>query len=197
MPARAASGTLAATPGVDTGLERSMTTTREFEDVRIELTVGDITAQPDLDAVVNAANAQLTTGGGVAGAIHRAAGPGLDEECRSLAPIRPGEAVMTAGHGLPNPHVIHVLGPVYGQDEPSDQLLASCYRQALRLADEHGLASVGFPAVSTGAFGYPMGEAATVAVEAVRVAAAEVSLRLVRFVLTDEAVLEIHERALG
>lgn len=175
-----------------------MAAAREFEGVRVEAIVGDITAQEDLDAVVNAANAQLTVGGGVAGAIHRAAGPGLDEECRALAPIRPGQAVITSGHDLPNPHVIHVLGPVYGQDEPSDQLLASCYREALRLAEEHGLGSVGFPAVSTGAFGYPMGAAATVAVDAVRAAAGELSsVRLVRFVLVDESAREIHEHALG
>lgn len=175
-----------------------MPTEREFEGVRVEAIVGDITAQADLDAVVNAANAELTTGGGVAGAIHRAAGPGLDEECRPLAPIRPGEAVITSGHELPNPHVIHVLGPVYGRDEPSDELLASCYREALRLADERGLSSVGFPAVSTGAFGYPMGEAAVVAVEAIRNAAADLtSVRLVRFVLFDQSALDVHGRALG
>lgn len=175
-----------------------MTTTREFEGVHVELQVGDITAQEDLDVVVNAANAQLTTGGGVAGAIHRAAGSGLDEECRSLGPIRPGEAVITSGHDLPNPHIIHVLGPVYGQDEPSDELLASCYREALRLADEHGLTSIGFPAVSTGAFGYPMGQAAMVALEAVRDTAGELtSVRTVRFVLADESALSVHQRALG
>ena len=175
-----------------------MTTSREFDGVRVELQVGDITQQTDLDAVVNAANAELTTGGGVAGAIHRAAGPGLEVECRPLAPIRPGQTVITSGHELPNPHVIHVLGPVYGQDEPSDELLAGCYQEALRLADEHGLTSVGFPAVSTGAFGYPLGEAAMVAIEAVRAIAADLaSVRTVRFVLADETALEVHERALG
>jgi O-acetyl-ADP-ribose deacetylase len=174
-----------------------MASTYDLDGLTVELTTGDITAQADLDAVVNAANARLTTGGGVAGAIHRAAGPGLDEECRPLAPIRPGEAVITSGHGLANPHVIHVLGPVYGRDEPSDRLLASCYRQALRLAEERGLGSVGFPAISTGAFGYPIDEAARVAVGSVREAAPELdSVRLVRFVLFDAAALEAHERAL-
>ena len=175
-----------------------MTSSREFEGVQVEVQVGDITQQPDLDAVVNAANAQLSTGGGVAGAIHRAAGPALEEECRPLAPIQPGQAVITSGCDLANPHVIHVLGPVYERDEPSDELLGSCYREALRLADEHGLTSVGFPAVSTGAFGYPLGEAAMVAIDAVRRTAPDLeSVRTVRFVLADDTAFEVHERALG
>ncbi len=122
----------------------------------IECVQGDIAAQPDLDAVVNAANAELRPGGGVAGALHRAAGPGLDEECRPLAPIAPGQAVITGAHNLPNRHVIHCLGPIYGQDEPADVLLAQCYRNALLLAEHEALTSIGFPALSTGAFGYPM-----------------------------------------
>jgi O-acetyl-ADP-ribose deacetylase len=165
--------------------------------VRIELDVGDITSQPDLDAVVNAANAQLTIGGGVAGAIHRAAGPGLDEECRPLAPIEPGDCVITGGHGLPNPHVLHCLGPVHGRDEPSPDLLASCYRRALQLAEDHGLIAIGTPALSTGAFGYPMREAAEVAVSTVVGEAPHLrSVRLVRFVLFDESALEAHHDAL-
>ena len=109
----------------------------------IQCVQGDITAQPDLDAIVNAANARLATGGGVAGAIHRAAGPQLARECAPLAPIEPGQAVLTGGHGLPNPHVIHCLGPVYGRDRPADRLLAECYRNALRLAEDAGLTSLG------------------------------------------------------
>ena len=170
-------------------LERSGTT--------LELTTGDITQQADFDAVVNAANAQLRTGGGVAGAIHRAAGPGLEEETRPLAPIEPGEAVITSGHDLPNRHVIHCLGPVYGRDEPSDELLASCYQEALALAEEHGLRSVAFPALSTGAFGYPMDEAARVALDTVLDRMPELeSVERVRFVLYDDAALEAHARAL-
>lgn len=175
-----------------------MDVSAQIDGLRLQLRVGDITAQDDLEAVVNAANAELTTGGGVAGAIHRAAGPGLDDECRPLAPIRPGEAVLTGGHELPNDHVIHVLGPVHGRDEPADELLASCYREALRLAEEQGLTSVGFPAVSTGAFGFPVQAAAEVALATVRDRAPQLrAVRLVRFVLFDEAALRAHERVLS
>lgn len=128
--------------------------------VTVECRRGDITAQPDIDVIVNAANAELRPGGGVAGAIHRAAGPGLYEECRPLAPIRPGEAVITGAHELPNQYVIHCLGPVHGRDEPADRLLSSCYRNALLLAEEKGSGSIAFPAISTGMFGYPVEAAA-------------------------------------
>lgn len=169
----------------------------ELHGVTVECVRGDIAAQPDVDAVVNAANAELRTGGGVAGAIHRAAGPGLEEECRPLAPIAPGEAVITGAHDLPNRRVIHCLGPVYGQDEPAEELLAACYRNALRLADEEGLESVAFPALSTGAFGYPVEEAAGVALATVLAEAAGLSsVELVRFVLFGAGDLEAHERAL-
>lgn len=166
-------------------------------DIVVEIARGDITDQPDVDAVVNAANAQLRIGGGVAGAIHRGAGPGLAEETRTLAPIEPGEAVITGGHRLPNPHVIHCLGPVYGRDEPAGELLARCYREALRLAEEHGLDSVAFPAISTGAFGYPMREAAEIAARTVLEAAASLeNVRLVRFVLWGEEAERIHREVL-
>lgn len=165
--------------------------------VRIECVDGDITAQDDFDAVVNAANAELKSGGGVAGAIHRAAGPGLAEETRSMAPIAPGEAVISGGHELPNDHVIHCLGPVYGEDEPADELLESCYRNALRLAEENDLRSVAFPAISTGAFGYPVEDAARVALETVMDRAPELeSVEWIRFVLFDQEALEVHERVL-
>ncbi len=170
---------------------------RTVDGVTIECVVGDITTQAGFDAVVNAANAQLLPGGGVAGAIHRAAGPGLAAECRPLAPIEPGQAVITGGHGLPNPHVIHCLGPVYGVDEPSDRLLADCYRNALDLAESYGLSSVAFPAISTGIFGYPLDEAAEVALATVVEAAGSLKhVRRVRFVLRDQA-LAAHEQALA
>lgn len=163
----------------------------------IQCVQGDITAQPDLDAIVNAANARLTTGGGVAGAIHRAAGPELARECAPLAPIEPGQAVLTGGHGLPNRHVIHCLGPVYGRDHPADRLLADGYRNALRLAEDTGLASLGFPALSTGAFGYPMEDAAAVAMATVVSEGARLrNVQRVRFVLFDATSLKAHRRAL-
>lgn len=166
-------------------------------DVRIEVAIGDIVAQPDVDAIVNAANAQLMIGGGVAGAIHRAAGPGLAQECRPMAPIAPGECVISGGHELPNPHVLHCLGPVYGQDEPAEEQLASCYRRALLLADEHHLRSVAFPAISTGAFGYPLREATQVAMATIVEVAPQLEhVRLVRFVLFDEPAAEVHAEQL-
>lgn len=172
-------------------------TRRDISGVTIELALGDITNQPGIDAVVNAANAQLRPGGGVAGAIHRVAGPELDVECRALAPIEPGQAVVTGGHRLPNTYVIHCLGPVYGVDEPSEQLLASCYRNALLLADGRNMQSVAFPAISTGVFGYPMVEAAYVALSATVEAATDLSsVRLVRFVLFDKDSLGAHTSAL-
>lgn len=163
----------------------------------IELTQGDITAQPDVDAIVNAANAELRPGGGVAGAIHRAAGPELDRACRPLAPIRPGECVITPGFGLPNAWVIHCLGPVYGVDEPAAELLGRCYRGAMALADDHALESIAFPALSTGVFGYPVAEAAPVAIGAVAEAAAGLRhVRRVRFVLFDAEVADLHRQVL-
>lgn len=166
-------------------------------DITVELVVGDIAHQEGFDAVVNAANAELRTGGGVAGALHRAAGPGLAEEARPLAPIRPGEAVITSGHRLPNRFVIHCLGPVYGRDEPADALLASCYREALRLAEEHRIRSVAFPAISTGAFGYPMAPAARVALGTVLKLAPDLeSVMHIRFVLHDERSLAAHQHEL-
>jgi O-acetyl-ADP-ribose deacetylase len=165
--------------------------------VTIELTDGDITAQPDVEAIVNAANARLMPGGGVAGAIHRAAGPGLAEECRPLAPVNPGQSVITTGHGLPNRWVIHCLGPVYGVDEPAADLLAACYSGALALAEEHHLASVAFPALSTGAFGYPVVEASEVALHTVVEAAPRLNhVALVRFVLFGGDSLAVHRETL-
>jgi O-acetyl-ADP-ribose deacetylase (regulator of RNase III) len=150
-----------------------------------------------MDVIVNAANAELLPGSGVAGAIHGAAGPGLAEECRALAPIRPGQAVISSAHELPNQHVIHCLGPVYGVDEPSDRLLAECFRNALLLADRHKLRSIAFPAISTGVFGYPLQDAAAVAMKAVSGTLAELnSVRLVRFVLFSDEDRKVFEQAL-
>lgn len=166
--------------------------------VTIECVKGDIASQVGITAVVNAANAQLMMGGGVAGAIHRAAGPGLSEECRPLAPIKPGEVVITGGHNLPNRYVIHCLGPVYGMDKPEDELLARCYRNALQLADEHKIDSIAFPAISTGAFAYPTEEAAGVAFSAVLDTIPKLKhVKRIRFVLHSAKDLEIHETVLS
>lgn len=160
----------------------------------LEFSTGDIAHQPDLQAVVNAANAELQTGGGVAGALHRAAGPELARAGRPFAPIRPGQAVITPAFNLPNDHVIHVLGPVYGRDEPADALLKSCFREALYLAREKGIKSLGFPAISTGAFGYPLEDAAKVSLQAIRAHWPECpnveQVRLVLYSENDRAVFE-------
>ncbi len=170
---------------------------REVHDVTVECVRGDITAQDDVAAVVNAANAGLRSGGGVAGAIHHAAGSGLAQEAQPLAPISPGEAVITGGHNLPNRYVIHALGPVYGRDCPGAELLANCYRKSLALAEEQEIDSVAFPAISTGIFGYPVEEAARVALGTVVEEAERLeSVRLVRFVLFGASDFEVHERAL-
>ncbi len=164
----------------------------ELNGKTVECVRGDITRQDDVEAVVNAANAQLMPGGGVAGALHSAAGPGLAEECRPMAPIRPGEAVISGAHNLPNQFVIHCLGPVYGVDEPSDHWLAECYRNALELADSKGIESVAFPALSAGAFGYPVEGAAEVAMATVKQVLPRLqNVKRVRFVLfgaSDEQV---------
>ena len=171
---------------------------KDINGVTIQLEEGNIAAQEDVQAVVNAANAELKTGGGVAGAIHRAAGPKLAAAGEEYAPIEPGEAVITPGFNLPNSHVIHCLGPVYGRDKPEDKLLASCYNRALELAEEHGLVSVAFPAISTGAFGYPPEEAAEVALETVIERTDELeTVETIRFVLFDEQALETHRQKLN
>jgi O-acetyl-ADP-ribose deacetylase (regulator of RNase III) len=171
---------------------------RTVRGVTVECVRGDITSQEDVTAIVNAANAELRSGGGVAGAIHRAAGPELAQEARPLAPIKPGEAVITGGHDLPNRYVIHTLGPVYGRDRPEAELLAGSYRNSLALAEEKGIDSVAFPAISTGVFGYPVVQAARVALGTVVEAAEKLeSVRLIRFVLFGEKDLEVHERVLA
>lgn len=160
--------------------------------IKIECVQGDITLQAGIDAVVNAANAQLRPGGGVAGAIHHAAGYELYEECKPLAPIKPGEAVITKAYNLPNKFVVHCLGPVYGVNKPEEELLANCYINALKIADAKGAESIAFPAISTGIFGYPVGNAAKVAFEAIQSQLPHLkSIRLIRMVLWSVNDLEV------
>lgn len=164
----------------------------------IEAVKGDIAHQAGVEAVVNAANANLTTGGGVAGAIHSAAGPELYEACKPLAPIKPGEAVITGAYGLPNKYVIHCLGPVYGKDDPAARLLASCYKRALELAEDKKLKSITFPAISTGIFGYPVKEAATIAIDTILEADPALKhLQKIKFVLFSEADLKVYTEKLS
>ena len=164
----------------------------------LELVQGDITRQ-QVDAIVNAANSALRGGGGVDGAIHRAGGPRIMEECRRIGGCATGDAVITTGGNLPARHVIHAVGPVYrGGKAGEEKLLASAYRRSLEVAVENGLRSVAFPSISTGAYGYPVAEAARVALRAVRRFLEEHpgALDLVRFVLFTRADYEVYAEAL-
>jgi O-acetyl-ADP-ribose deacetylase (regulator of RNase III) len=164
------------------------------------LAVGDITEQ-EVDAVVNAANGSLLGGGGVDGAIHRRGGPEILAACRDLREtvypdgLPTGEAVATTAGRLPARWVIHTVGPVYSGSPEDARLLASCHREALRVADELAARTVAFPAISTGVYGYPLEEAAPIAVAAVR--DADTQVEIVRFVLFDARAYEAFERALG
>lgn len=163
----------------------------------IELVRGDITQQAT-DAIVNAANPSLLGGGGVDGAIHRAAGPKLLAECRTLGGCKTGDAKITKGYRLKARHVIHTVGPVYRRDgAQAPELLASAYRRSLEAASEHGLKSVAFPSISTGAYGYPLDEAAPIALRTVAdFLKYHPEIDLVRFVLFDQNTLKAYEEAL-
>ena len=162
--------------------------------MRIEAVQGDITRE-ETDAVVNAANQGLLGGGGVDGAIHRAAGPELKEACRELGGCPTGDAKATPGFRLPARWVIHAVGPRYrGGKAGEAELLASCYRRSLEIADELGARSVAFPAISTGIYGYPSEEAAEIAVRTLRSTPTEVEL--VRLVAFDEKTYNLYRRLL-
>lgn len=165
--------------------------------VRIDTVQGDITKE-SVDAVVNAANESLAGGGGVDGAIHRAAGPSLDEQCRRIGRCATGDACITGAGNMPARHVIHTVGPVY-QDGASGEpdLLASCHRRSLEVALDNGCDSVAFPAISCGIYGYPVGDAARIATKTVAAFARErVGIRHVRFVLFDEKTYRVFSEAL-
>jgi O-acetyl-ADP-ribose deacetylase len=166
---------------------------------RVELVRGDITQQ-DTEAIVNAANTSLLGGGGVDGAIHRAGGPAILEECRRLGGCATGDAKITGGGRLRARFVIHTVGPVYGGGTRREaELLASAYRRSLEVAVANGIRSLAFPSISTGAYRFPIGEAATIALRTVTefFAAHPGELDLVRFVLFSEADLAVYEQAFG
>ena len=164
---------------------------------KIDIVRGDVT-KVEVDAIVNAANTTLLGGGGVDGAIHRAAGPELLAECRTLGGCRPGEAKITRGYRLPARFVIHTVGPIWsGGKRGEPEILANCYRNSLQLAVENGIQTIAFPAVSCGAYGYPIQEAAEIALKTTREFLAKTDkIDKVIFVLWSEDIYEAYRRLL-
>lgn len=166
-------------------------------DSRIQLLKGDIT-QLHVDAIVNAANSSLVGGGGVDGAIHRAAGPKLLEECRRLHGCKTGEAKITRGYQLPAKWVIHTVGPIWrGGDANEDALLASCYRNSLLLATKTGISTIAFPSISTGAYRFPLERAKEIAIDEIRrYLAQDMSIRTVYIIYYDERTYQVYRERL-
>lgn len=166
--------------------------------MRIQTVQGDITKQNDIEAIVNAANTSLLGGGGVDGAIHRAAGPELLAECRTLGGCMTGEAKITKAYHLPCNYVIHTVGPIYHNGQRGEaRLLANAYRNSLQLAMDHGIRTIAFPSISTGIYSYPLEEAAEIAVRTVRefYMAHPDAFDFVRFVLFDGRTLKAYDDA--
>lgn len=165
-------------------------------ETEIGLNRGDIT-KLDVDAIVNAANTTLLGGGGVDGAIHRAAGPELLAECRTLGGCRPGEAKITRGYNLPARFIIHTVGPVWsGGTRGEGEVLANCYRNSLRLAVENGIKTIAFPAISCGAYRYPISKSAQIALDTTRELLASENIDKVIFVAMNDEILEAYRRLL-
>jgi len=168
----------------------------EYKGVVVKIVRGDITEQ-DTDAVVNAANKKLSPGGGVAGAIHSAAGSRLWEECKKIGRCETGEAVITKGYKLPAKWIVHTVGPVWASRHEDPEMLSACYNNSLTIADKHNIRSISFPAISTGAFGYPLEEGAEIAVKAVSEVIENLSsVKLIQFVLFDDKAYNIFEEKL-
>ena len=174
--------------------------TNNMSNTQIRLVQGDITKISDVEAIVNAANRSLLGGGGVDGAIHRAAGPQLLEECRKLNGCNTGEAKLTGAYRLPCQYVIHTVGPIWNggrRNEP--QLLSDCYRNSLQIAVDHQIRSIAFPSISTGVYSYPVEEAASIAVRTVKHFIEEhpEALDLVEWVLFDTKTYAAYEKAMS
>jgi O-acetyl-ADP-ribose deacetylase len=162
-----------------------------------EIVQGDITKQ-STEAIVNAANEKLSPGGGVSGAIHKAAGERLWDECKNLGGCRTGKAKITRAYNLPSKYVIHTVGPVYSNEYDDELMLSSCYYSSLSLADSKNIKSISFPAISTGAFGYPMEEAGEIALQTIMnwLRQQNHNIKLVRLVLFDKNDYETHDKIL-